>query len=264
MTDALVKLLWPLRFRGKVRLLSPLVPNTGQRVGNVFGSRVPLDLSDYVQRMVYLGTFERIETELLDTELKPGMTFVDVGANCGYFTYLAARNVGRTGHVLAVEPSPYVAGILESAIRENHLKNVTLARTALGPRSGELMLYVPPAEIANHAPSAIANPGWTPLKVPVQRLDDLLDAQAIDRVDVLKIDVEGFEGEVIAGASASLSNGRIGAMLVEFNEWCLSKMGFSASSLWDRIVAEGYIPDIAKPASFNPTAPPMNCFFRKP
>jgi hypothetical protein len=109
----------------------------------------------------------------------------------------------------------------------------------------------------------LANPGWTPLAVPVQRLDDFLDAKAIDRVDVLKIDVEGFENEVLAGAERSLEGGRIRAMLVEFNEWCLTQAGSSASALWDRIVAAGYAPDLAKPAHFDPKGAPLNCFFRK-
>jgi FkbM family methyltransferase len=251
MSDRIVRTLWPLRFRGKVRVLSPLVPKAGRRAANVFGTKVSLDLADHVQRMVYLGCFEREETNLMRRELKPGMTFVDIGANCGYFTYLAAARVGASGRVLAVEPSPRVADILEAALRENNLANVTLARTALGRTSGELTLYVPPEALANHAPTAIATPGWSPIAVPVRTLDDLLDEQRIDRVDVLKVDVEGYEGEVLRGAERSLQSGRIRAMLIEFNEWWLRQAGSNSGELWDRILAAGFTCDRPRPANFD-------------
>jgi FkbM family methyltransferase len=250
-SDFLVHSLWPLRFRGKVRLLSPLVPKAGRRTANVFGTNVPLDLADHVQRMVYLGCFEREETKLMRRELKAGMTFVDVGANCGYFTYLAAARVGVSGRVLAVEPSPRVADIVEAAIRENRLANAALIRTALGRAAGELTLYVPPEALANHAPTAIATPGWSPITVPVRALDDLLDERQIDRVDVLKVDVEGYEGEVLGGAERSLKSGRIRAMLVEFNEWWLRQAGSNSGELWDRILAAGFTCDSPRPTSFD-------------
>jgi FkbM family methyltransferase len=250
-TDFLVRSLWHVRFRGKVRLLSPLVPKAGQRRANVFGADASLDLADHVQRMVYLGCFEREETNLLRRELKPGMTFVDIGANCGYFSYLASQRVGSAGRVLAVEPSPRVADVVATAIRENGLKNVTLFRTALGRAAGELTLYVPPESLANHAPTALATPGWSPMTVPVRRLDDLLDEQMIDRVDVLKVDVEGYEGEVLAGAERALRSGRIRAMLVEFNEWWLRQAGSGSGELWDRILAAGFTSASPRPASFD-------------
>src|SRR5580692_4386710 len=95
-----------VHFRGKARLLNSIGPNSGTRHTRVFGSVFDLDLTDFIQRHIYLGTFEPAETSLVKKHLQPGMTFVDVGANVGYYTALAARLVaGNGGRVIAFEPS---------------------------------------------------------------------------------------------------------------------------------------------------------------
>ncbi len=97
MFDWLVQLLRPFSFRGKYRLLTALIPKQGQREACIFGVRSTLDLSDLIQRFIYLGCYEPLETAAVRKVLRPGMTFVDAGANIGYFTWLAARLVGPTG-----------------------------------------------------------------------------------------------------------------------------------------------------------------------
>jgi len=160
-----------------------------------------------------------------------------------------AAGVGPAGRVLAIEPSPYVHGILAEAVAANRLANVTVLRSALGRAAGELTLYVPPDSTGNHTPSVIPIPGRLPVAVPVQRLDEVLTAAGIDRVDVLKLDVEGYEGEVLAGAERYLSEGRIGVLLVEFNEWCQQQLKSTSLALWDSIVAHGFEANVPRPAS---------------
>src|SRR5687768_12991065 len=118
---AVIGVLRRLTFKGKSRLLSPFVPNCGEVEALVFGYRVALDLSDYIQREMYLGTYERRGTGSARRVLARGNTVIDVGANAGHYTLLAARCVGRTGRVLAIEPSPWVADRLERSIETNGL-----------------------------------------------------------------------------------------------------------------------------------------------
>ncbi|HEV3165926.1 MAG TPA: hypothetical protein VGZ22_17990 [Isosphaeraceae bacterium] len=94
----------PYHFRGKTRVLGRLVPSSGERRAKVFGAGVDLDSADAIQRLVYLGDFEGHETALVRPRLKPGMTFIDADANCGYYTLLAASLVGPSGAVWAFEP----------------------------------------------------------------------------------------------------------------------------------------------------------------
>jgi hypothetical protein len=84
LADHTIAALRPLRFRGKNRLLGWLLPDKGIREARVFGYRVELDLGDFIQRMVYLGSYERHETGLVARYLRRGMTVVDAGANIGY------------------------------------------------------------------------------------------------------------------------------------------------------------------------------------
>jgi FkbM family methyltransferase len=249
-SDLLVRLLRPVWFRGKARLLSAVTPDRGTRAARVFGARIELDLSDYVQRMMYLGCYEPGETRTLLRYLRPGMTVVDVGANAGYFTYLAAARVGRSGRVLAVEPLPPVYRNLAAAVRDNRLDRVTVVNTALGRVAGSLPLFVPPAAHGNCAPTLVPVPGWEPVLVPVRPLDAVLDECAIDRVDLLKLDVEGFEAEVLAGADRALRSGQVRAVLCEFNDWGLRQNGSSPRDLWDVLAEYGF----RRPGG--PAAPP--------
>src|ERR1041385_7304916 len=91
LSELLVETLRPYHFRGKLRLLRALTPSQGERLAGVFGTRMHLDLGEDIQRHIYLGAFEPRETALVRHWLHPGMTFVDVGANAGYYTALAAH-----------------------------------------------------------------------------------------------------------------------------------------------------------------------------
>jgi len=255
----IVRTLWHRRFRGKVRLLSPLVPASGTRTARVFGATVALDLSDYVQRMMYLGCFEREETSLVRRYLKPGMTVVDVGANAGYYSYLAASLVGPTGRVIAIEPDPVHAQSLAAAIRANALANVVLLNVGLGRESGELALHIPPDGHANRAATMTPVPGWTPITVPVRPLDELLPELAVSTIHLLKLDVEGFEGEVLRGASATLMALHVAAILCEFNTYWLRQHDCDPEELWAFIEGHGFRADRPRPR-FTPHGV-VNAFF---
>ena len=259
--DRLIRALWNVRFRGKVRLLSRLVPRTGIRSAHVFGTRLELDLADYVQRMMYLGCFEREETATVIRHLRPGMTFVDVGANAGYFTYLAAARVGITGRVCSIEPDPVLFKKLAGAVAENDLKCVAVRNVALGREPGELPLFVPPTAHANRAPTMTPVPGWEEVRVIVCTLDYMLDDSGIATVDLLKIDVEGYEAEVLAGAMRAFGEGRVRAVLCEFNDYWLRQQGTTPAALWQTFVAKGF--RAAHPMPDFPAGSTVNAFFTR-
>jgi FkbM family methyltransferase len=245
--DAFFNLIRPIRFRGKARLLGPLSPRSGRREARVFGSRVTLDLSDYIGRSIYLGAYERRETALVSQRLKPGMTFLDVGANIGYFSLLAASRVGPSGRVVAVEPSPLAYRELVKAIEENTLP-IEPHQVGLGDAPGECTLYFPPVNFHNHSPTMVHHEGaGTPVRVTVARLDDCLDEWGLASVDLMKIDVEGYEPNVFAGAHCSLRSGRIKALLCEFNDVWLRAAGSSPQAVHDTLLGLGFIDQAGAP-----------------
>lgn len=180
----------------------------------MFGYRVSLDLKDYIQRMMYLGAFEREETRVVKNRLRSGATFVDVGANAGYFSLLASRLVGPSGRVLSFEPSPYVAKLLAGTLSQNRIQNVQLFPFALGRSNSQGVLSDVLPD--NHSPTFFLPGSGSAVDICV--LDEVLERTQTEQVDLMKVDVEGFEGEVLRGAEKSIQAGRIKAVLVEFNE----------------------------------------------
>jgi FkbM family methyltransferase len=197
-----------------------------------------LDLSEHIQRMVYLGAFEPWETKVVRRTLRAGMCVVDVGANVGYFSVLASRLVGPTGRVLAFEPSPSAAGRLRRTVEANRLSNVRVEQIGLGAEVGEATLFDPLPD--NHTPTLLGESGTPGVKVSVRTLDECLTDWDVGRVDLLKVDVEGFEPAVLAGAAGALAAGRVGSILCEFNAHWLARAGESPASLRARILASGF------------------------
>jgi FkbM family methyltransferase len=207
-------------------------------MATVHGYRVRLELSEHIQRMIYLGAYERWETRTLRRHLQPGMCAVDVGANVGYFTLLAAARVGPTGQVVAVEPSPPAADRLESTVRENRISQVRLVRCGLGRAPGEVVLYDPLPD--NHTPTMLGDPGAPGRAVPVRTLDELTNSLGLARIDLLKVDVEGYEPEVFAGAAGLLAAGRVRAVLCEFNEHWLTRAGTTGEAVYRDLIGYGF------------------------
>ncbi|HEX2093820.1 MAG TPA: FkbM family methyltransferase [Longimicrobiaceae bacterium] len=248
--DAVIDALRPYHFRGKLRMLGSLAPRRGERVARVFGYDVRLDLGEAIQWWIYLGAFEPRETAIVRSWLRPGMTFLDVGANFGYFTLLAASRVGESGRVLAVEPSPYAYGRLVETVHNNALPQVQVHQLGLSTHAGTLNLYLSPSQF--HSPTMSASSGGEPVEVPVRRLDDCMDEWGVGSIDLMKLDVEGHEPFVLAGASRVLDSGRIRAVLCEFNDHWLRQQGSSPQALYDMFLRAGFV-DVDGRADFAPS-----------
>jgi FkbM family methyltransferase len=232
-------------FKGKSRLLSPFVPRDGEVVATVFGYRMQLDLSDLIQRHMYMGSYERADTRRASRILKRGDTMLDVGANAGHYTFLAASRVGPTGSVVAVEPSTWVADRLAKTVEANGVRNVYVKRCALGNERGKAELGLPLH--GNHTPSLLEDdPGRAHVTVDVVPLDDVIDewVPGGQPIALMKMDVEGFEPRVLCGGSRTLSQGRIRHLLVEFNGPLLSRerAGSSPRQLADQIASLDFTP----------------------
>lgn len=235
----LSRTLSPYAFKGKVRLLHWGCPKNGEESIELFGYRVRLELADYIQRSMYLDAFEPHETRMVQTYLKPGMTVVDVGANVGYYTLMAASIVGEEGQVHAFEPSPYAFARLHATICNNHISQVRLVQAALGDQRGQARLFLP-AQIGNHTPTLLGEDVRHAVEVPIRTLDEYVRQHNIERIDLLKLDVEGFEPNVIAGARETIGAGKIRAVLCEFNEDWLDKNGTSSAALRQTFIQYGF------------------------
>lgn len=151
-----------------------------------------------------LGTrgFEPVTTKFLKDTLKPGMTFVDVGAHVGYFTLLASSLVGSEGKVFAFEPHPDNFELLQLNITANHASNVMAWEKAAAAMPGGMQLYSYGDDKRMYhslTPQDITHPHDAPTGEAIRVETVLLDDMLPDKVDVVKIDVEGAEPYVLRG-----------------------------------------------------------------
>lgn len=160
-----------------------------------------------IERSIYYqGGYEEGTLDVMRRILRPGDTFVDAGANIGLMAMAAARFTGECGRVLAFEPHPAALAALRRNIAANGIHTIDVIEAALGSRSETATLFDRNAISAGSA-SLIRQEGSSDsgFVVPVTTLDDALKALEVRTVHMLKIDVEGYELEVLKGARDLLS-----------------------------------------------------------
>jgi len=144
--------------------------------------------------------------------LRPGSAAIDVGANLGEWTVPLARSVGAAGRVIAIEPAPRSAAALEATLAANALRQAEIFRCAIGDHDGQTEFAVPVVTSARtDTGRARIGPGCTgyeALRVPLRRLESLAAELTLDRLDLIKIDVEGHERQVLDGAASILDQYR--------------------------------------------------------
>jgi FkbM family methyltransferase len=203
----------------------------------------PGPISWYIQQA---QLYEEAETQWLRARLKPGATFVDVGANIGYYAMMACRAVGPQGRVVAIEPDPINAAILRmNAARAPHPEAIRIVRSAVGAGVGSATLYRSNSNFGDHRlfqtkPDAQATSGTGPrigLEVPVQPLDAILANEP--RVDVVKSDTQGYEIAVVAGLQRTIDRFHP-LLMLEYWPFGLRQAGYDPRELPQMLQSHGY------------------------
>jgi FkbM family methyltransferase len=196
------------------------------------GFALRLDLGDPLQRaMASQRRYESDVTWVYPYLLRPGDRVVDGGAHIGYLTLLASRCVGPSGEVHAFEPVSRTFAALEENVTLNGAANVRLNRVALAARAGQLELEVPidpegEGFLAWGATSVLLRRGPTE-RVPAQPLDEYARDHRLDRIALLKLDLEGAELEALRGMEELLGASRIGYIVCELNTFLADAQGQS-------------------------------------
>ncbi len=179
------------------------------RDGSIFIAQPGLQLGWHVR---VFGTYEPELRAVFRDVLSSGAVAVDVGANVGWHTLLMARLVGECGRVLAVEPNPSVRARLIEHLALNRVAQVEVVPCVLGDREGTVAFRAPDASDSTagdgHVLAADEGAGDDVIRVPTRTLDAIVEASGVERLDLVKIDVEGFEWPVLAGATRSIERFR--------------------------------------------------------
>lgn len=144
----------------------------------------------------WLGTYELDKMRALTNFVRPGMTVYDIGAQAGYYSLAFSRMVAPGGQVIAFEPCPAEARVLLEHLRINRVTNVRVFTAAVSDRSGYAAFTIDRGKTMNF----LAETDEGPLLTATVTLDGL----ALPPADVIKMDVEGAESAVLAGARETL------------------------------------------------------------
>jgi len=196
----------------------------------IFGKYVFNYLPDdkYVGQRIALEKYEPYLTKLMLSKIKTGDVILDIGANIGYYAVLFADKVGKKGKVIAIEPDPINFEILQKNIKNNKLFNVVAVQAAVGNENKKMEIYESKENYGDHRMW-----GNGPTKpVFCRRLDDLLKELEYKKIDFIKMDVQGFETEVIEGGKNMIEKNKP-IIFFEYWPWGNKKAGSDIKKMMD-------------------------------
>ena len=211
--------------------------------GKRHGYLMTLDLSNWSERMTFfLGRYYELGVQLaLDATLNPGDRFVDIGANVGMITLHARSRVGDHGQIDAFEPNPACVKKLEDQLRINGISNVEVHPCALSDTRGELTLTMTSDHTGTATLAAVKNRGDVvqAIDVNVAVGDELLASGP--PVNVIKIDVEGFELHALRGLDETITRS-MPHVITELIEDQLKRANASVKEVAELMFQHGYNP----------------------
>lgn len=211
-----------------------------------FGRKIFLDSQDISlsPHIMYEGRWEQWVTDFFIKNLKAGDVFFDIGANCGFYTLLAAHHVGQTGFVLALEPQRKLRSLIENSIEINGFSGFShVIETAVGEIEGEAQL----GHYKNLKGSSTLFPGFgdsgenvkvAPLPAIIRYTEELFNR--VLTPNVIKIDVEGYEYFVWKGAREYLKEIKNILILLEFTPDRYIQLGQDPEIFINELMADGF------------------------
>lgn len=184
---------------------------------------------------------DRYETELtyLETIVSQGMVVVDAGANYGIYTVVAARLVGPSGKVLSFEPGAQAFSVLRRNIELNQFHNVRAYRAALSDRNGRARLYHHEQGQTSFSLGAPKHARTGFEEVATRTLEDVLEEEGLNRIGLIKLDVEGAEELVLRGMERILAHSHP-AIILEMNAFATEGLDLRRTGSWELLKGLGY------------------------
>ena len=230
--------------------LGRMVQKSGMIVSRVLFTENVLasDLGKRLYLLLYLAykhLFEGDELKESGQYIRPGSTVLDIGANVGFTSEFYSRAVGSTGSVIAFEPDPIAAEIFKYNAARWGTHRVRLVGVALGDRDGDAVFFQNPSNRADNRLSAdpVMAPKAVQVTVPMRTLSSVAaqEPETFAHVSFIKIDVQGYETQTIAGMADWMARlHQKPTLLVELWPYGLRKAGTHIGQLLDAIERLGY------------------------
>ena len=205
----------------------------------VFGNKLFLSKKGLALSISHYGTYEELESKIMEEKIEMGNIVVDVGANIGLHTLNMARIVGNTGQVFAFEPDPSNFEILKKNVKINNYKNIILEQKAVGDKHGRTTLYQSDHP-GKHRIFPQTEQAKSQVQVELTNLDNYFDSDMIDKINFIKIDVEGLEFSVLKGMKNILKNSKKIKILFEFMPENTIEVGFTPIELLNYLTSNDF------------------------
>lgn len=206
------------------------------------GYRILLYSDSKLRELIATSAYEKAEQLFLQAFLKPGDVFLDVGANIGIFSLLASKKVGKKGFIHSFEPTPQTFQRLTYNIKLNSFQNIYSHNKALSNKVGdnEFIISLDGFDAWNSFGKPSQGTNFTKLIVETDTLDNFIKGNCLTKIDLIKIDVEGWEVPVLEGGVEYFTKPNSAALLVEFSDQNLLNAGYTSLTLFNKLIDYGY------------------------
>ena len=213
-------------------LRTAYIGNNISMIRTSLGKKMYIDSRDIgiASNLMIRGYWELGYTKFLMSKLNKGQCFVDVGANFGYYSIIAASLVGDKGKVYAIEPNPFLASLIEKSCKANGYNNVSILKIAASNSTDGAVLNYINGDYGGGSLVSSGNDKKEHLYVPTAPLDDVISEKDVHMV---KIDVEGFEIQVLQGMKEIVKRNPDIIILMEYTPILIERAGCSKKDLVD-------------------------------
>lgn len=198
-----------------------------------------LNQSGYIDQCIIKdGTFEEVSSQLVKQIVRKGDFVLDVGANIGYYSVICSKLVGNKGKIFCIEPTKHYYNILNMNLEANELNNVLVYNIGLSNKEDQLEIKIGDSSATLHSPGTelILN---TEL-IELTTLDAFIERNRIERINFIKIDIDGHEPFFFEGAKKFFKTNKP-IMMVEFSNQSLYLAGTDVLNLKKQIEMFGYV-----------------------
>lgn len=211
-------------FKGKRRIARILFGRTIKKVFNIYikgrfgvNYKLPNIIENVGFEIFINGVYEQNTIQFILSKLPNEATFIDVGANIGAI-FIPVSRLKKGIRIVAVEASSAVFGYLNENVEINNCKNIKIINTAISNKDNQILIFFSPKDFYG---KGSFSPIYTdvPESVITITLDTLLSNEGIEKVDFIKVDVEGYEYSIFAGAKKILSSENAPDILFEYLDW---------------------------------------------
>lgn len=226
---------------GKTQVKTPLLikaDSLGSLYQCAYDVNLYLDAESYVEGMILKNNiWEKESVEIIQRLVKKGDTVLDVGANFGYFSLMCAKLVGENGHVISSEPTAYFRTKFKKNLKQNNSKNIELLSFGFSDKVCELDIQIDASTASMHMPEN--DPYIKKETIKLNTLDDFVKDRSINRLDFIKVDIDGHEPLFLKGAEQTIKKFKPD-ILLEINPLNYYLAGFTIWDFYEQIKGYGY------------------------